>query len=131
MTRAFPRPAGELPPVSGRIERLVAIIGPDAALALCEARGGTAIYIPHPPITPEHQLARLIGVEATMRLAASAEAHAGDMLKVPLGRDWRIAIYRDAGLSHARIALLLGIDENTVHRSLQKQQMTHQLDMFD
>lgn len=134
MTRTFPRPAGELPPPKCAIAELARIIGPEAALVLCEARGGTAIYIPHPPVTPDHQLARLIGVEAAQRLAAREDVptNARDMLKVPLGRHWRAAVYRLAGRSYTEIALLLGIDENSVHRILQQQHMTaSQLDLFD
>ena len=64
-----------LPPLLQDFERL---IGLAATLDLVRARGGLRIFIPTPArVTPEHALAKIIGVEALLELANEfgGEAH--------------------------------------------------------
>lgn len=117
MTREFPRP-DVLPRPIGAIARYAQLIGPEAALKLAEARGGTIIYVPHPPVDDANVLSGVIGVEATAKLA---EAFPGNHLKIPLGREWRAVVYRHAGLSVVSVALLLGCDRGTIQRILRDQ----------
>lgn len=117
MTREYPRP-DVLPRPIGAIARYAQLIGPDAALKLAEARGGTIIYVPHPPVDEANVLSGVIGVEATAKLA---EAFPGNQLKIPLGREWRAVVYRQAGLPVVSVALLLGCDRGTIQRILRDQ----------
>ncbi|WP_323034545.1 hypothetical protein [Pararhodobacter sp.] len=117
MTREFPRP-DVLPRPIGAIARYAQLIGPEAALKLAEARGGTIIYVPHPPVDEANVLSGVIGIEATAKLA---EAFPGNQLKIPVGREWRAVVYRMAGLPVDRVALTLGCDRGTVYRILRDQ----------
>jgi len=118
----------ELPRPIGAIARIAHIIGPAAALALAEARGGTHVYVPKEP-SASCPLVKIVGMEAAVILAA---AYGGDTIKVPVGREWRVMVLRAGETSYARIALSLGIDENTVHRILKQQDMTNrQLRLFE
>lgn len=112
MTREFPRP-DVLPRPIGAIARYAQLIGPEAALKLAEARGGTIIYVPRSLMDDGSVLSGVIGIDA---LAKLVEIHAGNQMKVPVGREWRVLVYRKAGLSVSSVALLLGCDRATVQR---------------
>lgn len=114
-----------LPPPTPEVERLVQVVGPAAALALVEERGGTRIYVPR-AVTP--WLSALIGDDAAAALVA---AYGGEHLPVPVARRWRVRIYRGRDMSHARIARRVGCSEDTVGRILAGEVTGRQLDLFD
>lgn len=95
-------------------QRLVNLIGHDAAIALIERYGGTRIYVPHKPNTV---LTELLGQEAAATLA---KTHGGnEKFKVPLCPDLkRLAALTlwDQGLSAPKIARRIGRHEETVRR---------------
>jgi hypothetical protein len=90
-------------------------IGAAATLALIEAHGGTRVKIPREP-NQGSVLARTIGLDAARGLAAW---RAGETVKVPLAKVWRIRVYRAEGLSYSQIARKLGVGESVVHKYLQ------------
>jgi hypothetical protein len=115
-----------LPPPTDDVSRLVELVGPDAALALVEARGGTRIYVGE--AIEGRTVTDIIGVAAAARLA---EAFGRETIKVPLAREWRILIYKARGLSYRAIALKAGCSENTVWETLSRHRQTNsQLDFF-
>lgn len=116
-----------LPRPIGAIARLAQLLGPEVAFRLAEQHGGTRVYVPHRPAGTE--LARLVGEDGAARMS---ERWPGEQIKVPVAREWRVVAYRCAGHSYDDIAVRLGIDIATVHRILQRQDMTaRQLDFFD
>lgn len=118
----------ELPPPTPEVTRLVSIIGPEATFALIEARSPARIYVPHTP-DPDGELVGIIGLDAALALCKAA---AGEYLKVPVAREWRILAYRAQGRSYLNIARALGCSLNTVWRVLNDHYMTAgQLDLFD
>lgn len=117
-----------LPPVPAELAHLSDHLSPEALLALVEAFGGTALYIPQAP-NQGSPLVRAIGREAAQALAA---ARGGENLKVPLARHWRIRIYRERdGLPYAAIARRLGVTEKAVWENLRAARLTAaQPDLF-
>lgn len=114
------------PPPTDDVARIHDLIGPEAALALIEARGGTRLYIGE--AVEGRTVADIIGQEQAARLA---EAYGRETIKVPLGREWRILVYRSRGLSYRAIALKAGCSENTVWETLARHRQTQtQYDLF-
>lgn len=67
MTHSSTIPIDLLPPLLQKIERLV---GLQAAMALVQQWGGLRVYFPTPDrVTPDHPFAKVIGVEALLKLA--------------------------------------------------------------
>lgn len=66
-------------------------IGVDAALKLVVARGGVGLYVPM-AMTPDHPIARLIGMEAAGKLS---KRYQGERIEIPRAVGWRRAL-RDA-----------------------------------
>jgi DNA-binding transcriptional regulator LsrR (DeoR family) len=89
---------------------LLELIGEAALVRLAEAFGGTRLFVPV-KMTPEHEIAQAIGIEAARALSARL---APDYIKVPLARAHRARQYRAAGRSNAQIARALGITETGV-----------------
>ncbi|WP_029004801.1 helix-turn-helix domain-containing protein [Azorhizobium doebereinerae] len=118
----------KLPPPTDEVARLVAIVGPEAALELIEQRGGTRLFVSSTDVG-------LGGLKAIMGLEGAAklvEACGREYFKVPVAREWRVLVYRSRGLSYAEIARKVGCSENTVWRILNAHAMTGcQLDMFE
>ncbi len=114
-----------LPPAVGDVARLADLIGLEAALALVEAYGGTRVYIPH---EPTEWLADLVGEAAAAILCGT---RSGENLEVPLGRQWRVLVYKAQGLSRSAIARRLVCTESAVGRILRANGLTRpQLDLF-
>lgn len=67
-------------PVGPLIEELEAVIGPAAVTRLCEALGGTKLYVPL-VIEESHPIAEAIGMPAAVALA---EHRYGTMIRPPL-----------------------------------------------
>lgn len=99
--------------MSGRetslIDQLVETIGEDSLIALCEAHGGTRLFVPADPAI----LAPLIGRQAS---AQFSRRFGGVTLRTPLARDRRARHYRALGLSNAAIARKLGLTETGVDK---------------
>lgn len=95
---------------------LVEVIGEAATIALLDAAGGTRVYVPRRAGT-ESLLARMIGAEAADRMVAS---FGGDLLTLPLCREWRALRMYEGGASHAAIARKTGLTERAVYRMTQR-----------
>ncbi|WP_326523957.1 hypothetical protein [Sphingomonas sp.] len=88
------------------------MIGELATIALAEAFGGTRLYIPMRQ-HPDCEIVHAIGIIAAQELS---HRFAPDVIRVPLLRNMRAQHYRDTGLSHAKIAVRLGMTEAGVNR---------------
>jgi len=91
---------------------LRAVLGEEAFVRLCQALGGTRLYVPY-KLPDGHDLVAAIGREAAERLS---RAFAPALISLPLARRERALFYRARGLSNARIALKLGLTERGVSR---------------
>lgn len=98
---------------------LVDVVGLDAALAIVEARGGVAFYV---PVTarPDHWLAGIIGLPALEKLVAYYQ---GDEIEVPrcaaalrAAREQQIAAEYAAGDSNATLARRYGYTERGIRK---------------
>jgi Mor family transcriptional regulator len=106
----------DLPPVTPELKPLAAMLGSrEAVLALIEARGGRKLYLPQGP--ERSALTEILGAAVVERLARQ---WGGDRLRVPLGRAWRIQVYRARGMSIGDIAARLCMTEIGVYRSLRQ-----------
>lgn len=116
-----------LPPPTAECARLVQIMGAEGALALIEWQGGARYYVPK-RFLPEGDLTARLGEAAAKALI---EARAGEYLKVPQAREWRVLIYRERGLSYSDIARKLVCSQDMVWRVLSRHQQTaKQFDLF-
>lgn len=104
-----------LPAPTDDVAMLCRLIGPEATLALVEARGGIKVYIPEQPAGSD--LADIVGLDAAAKLSST---YARDWLRVPLARPWRILCYKAAGLSYKQIALKAGCTDATVWEVLKR-----------
>jgi hypothetical protein len=122
----LPAPWPALPPPTPDVRRFVQALGPDAALAVIEARGGTRLWVPGQ--ATGSTLVQELGEAATLRLV---EAFGRGPIKVPVAREWRVQIYRARGMSYAQIARATGCSETSVHRILAGSGLTvsRQLDL--
>jgi len=91
-------------------------LGAVAFVKLCEALGGTRVYIPV-TISDDHPIAQAIGSEAAERLRRYFYR---DTIRIPLGRDERALHYRANGLSMAKIARKLGMTENSISKMFKR-----------
>ena len=98
--------------MSGLSGDLQGLLGERAFIALCEAFGGTRLYVPH-TIPAGHEIARAIGEPAAERLSRRM---APAQIRVPLARELRARHYRDEGKSFAEIAVKLGLTETGVQK---------------
>ena len=91
---------------------LTGLIGPDAALTLCRAYGGVALYIPK-NIKADSELARIVGLAA---LRVLATVYGGEVVTVPNRR--KAAPRKDkileAGTPAREIALRLDVTQRYV-----------------
>jgi len=114
-------------PPTQDVAGLVELIGPEAALALMEARGGTRLYVSE--AVAGRTITDIIGIDAAGKLASE---YGRDRIKVPLGRVWRILCYRAQGQSYREIALRVGCGEGMVWSVLSRHGGTQkQYDLFD
>lgn len=94
---------------------LTGLIGPDAALALCRAYGGVALYIPK-NIKADSDLARIVGLAA---LRVLATVYGGEVVTVPnrrkaAPRKGKILEMLAAGTPAREIALRLDVTQRYV-----------------
>ena len=102
--------------LSPTLSRLAEVIGLAAALKLCEAFGGTEIYVPM-RVGPDHPVARCVGAEAARGIArAFGAGRSGARIDVPkaddlsrAGRNRAIATAAAAGASKQALARLHGL----------------------
>lgn len=102
------------PPAPAELAFLTDVIGAEATLALIEAFAGTRVYVPS-RVRVHGPLAKAVGQEAA---AALADVHGGCYIVPPAAKRWRTSVYRERGLSYAKIALRIGVSEHTVWRYL-------------
>lgn len=89
-------------------DELLELLGEEDFVRLCEARGGTSLYV-----GDGGHLADELGDEIVAKLC---EFYRRDYIKVPLAREMRARTYRMQGMSNARIAARLGITQRAVER---------------
>lgn len=116
--------------------QLQAILGTDGFIRLCQALGGTRVYVSY-TFRDEHELVEALGRELADKLS---RAMAPATIRVPLARRERALHYRAQGLSDAKIARLLGITENGVGKLFRREtdlpdrpgsgRSAHQLTLF-
>jgi Mor family transcriptional regulator len=99
---------------------IITAIGMPAAMKLVESFGGTRIYLPLPEnVTPDNEIAKVIGVEATRTLA---RLWAQERPSIPLARRHlriivKSEILREKGkLSVPELARKYGTTERTIFR---------------
>lgn len=103
------------------LKELKGVVGPGAALAICAAFGGRALYVPADP-GPDHPLVRLLGESAAKRLCSLL---AGDRLHVPkmdaVTRQLRVKEIhrrRKKGSSVTSLAREFNLTQRRVHQIL-------------
>lgn len=109
-----------LPPPTAEVARLVQIMGAEGALALIEWQAAARYYVPK-TVGADHPLAQAVGLPAAQALVS---AMGSEYLKVPIGREWRIMVYRARGMSYAQIGKALQISQNKVWSVLNKHELT-------
>ena len=104
------------------------LIGDEDFLKILERYAGIRLYMP----LVRGELNRLIGSDNVARLAVY---YGRSYIRVPLARDFRFKMYRQQGLSNAKIALKLGITETAVDKIVARMNARPvkgaQLDMFE
>ena len=98
----------------------------DEFLRLVEEFGGTKLYIPSVP-NPKQRVAQVIGMRAAKRLAREAGS---TYWRIPMARDLRMLHYRDKGMSHRKIARLVGMSVVGVERALKRLRQDAQPDTY-
>lgn len=99
------------------LEDLGQVIGADAVVRLCEALGGTRIYVPR-TIGENHPLAAAIGMKAARSLA---EHYYGTMLELPKAfhrRSRALELAKSGQLTAGQVALQTDYTERHVRRLL-------------
>ncbi|MCC7097290.1 MAG: hypothetical protein IT472_08935 [Thermomonas sp.] len=91
---------------------LLAVLGEDLFIRLCQELGGTRRYIASNP-RADGELIDALGDEGAARLS---EALAPATIRIPLARRERALFYRAQGLSDGRIARRLGMTETGVSK---------------
>ncbi|MFZ5744819.1 MAG: hypothetical protein ACOY7T_10135 [Pseudomonadota bacterium] len=91
---------------------IIRVIGKEAAIALAEEFAGTRLYIPA-NVGDDHPITAAIGREAADKLCAH---YSPTTICVPLLREARAVHHRCKGLSHAKIAVRLGVTEKAIER---------------
>jgi CRP-like cAMP-binding protein len=99
-------------PSGNLCQDLINSIGLDAAIQLAESFAGTRLYFPK-QVKENHAIAEAVGLSAAETLRGM---YVGTTIIVPLMREQRAVRYRNLGMSHARIAVRLGITEKGVAR---------------
>jgi CRP-like cAMP-binding protein len=101
------------------LDAIAGVAGDGAAFALVEARGGRRVYIPHETAATDSELAKIVGLDAALRLAKRY----GPRRFTP-ARRWRlmerVVQLDEHGLSRAAIAERLGCTERAVYGLLER-----------
>lgn len=100
-------------------EQIRGLIGDHLAFQFFNAFAGRRLYI-----STERNLAtKIAAVIGDDAAAVLAEVWWRDFLRVPLAREFRYEMYRQAGLSNGEIATKLGITESAVNRMARRKAM--------
>jgi hypothetical protein len=102
------------------IGTLVGILGKDATFELIAAKGGTRLQVPK-RASDCNSITAIIGATAAEALRRS---FGGDRIALPLAKPWLIRVYRERGLSYARIKRAVGCTEATVFKHLKSMGMS-------
>ncbi len=87
------------------------LLGDDGFLLLIENQGGKRLHI---PVNPNNsQLSDQIGLDNVEKLS---KRYAGDQMRVPLAREFRVRQYRALDISNAKIARRIGMTETGVDK---------------
>lgn len=108
-----------LPPPTPDLAPLAQALGREGLLTLLEKRGGTRL-----PVPSKVGASKLVDELGVAIAAALVEHWGGLVLKVPLGRTWRVEVLRAQGLSYADIATRVGLTEDGVWRILRTSGLT-------
>jgi hypothetical protein len=95
------------------IRRWVRMLGLSRALLLLERLGGLRISVPG-RVRPSGALARDCGIEVAALLVRLKR---NSLVRVPLGRSWRAAVWLAAGYSIGSVAAHLRCTESAVQRA--------------
>jgi hypothetical protein len=98
------------------IAELLEVLGEEAFVKLCQAFGGTRLYVPR-EVQKGHEICEAIGKIAAQKLVQRFSPGA---VRVPLAKRERVLFYRRLGFSHAEIARLVGMGETSVERISQQ-----------
>jgi DNA-binding NarL/FixJ family response regulator len=110
------------------IRWLIDLLGEEAALRLVDVHAGTRFFVPK-TLTARSELVRSTQLDAKV-LAPLVRSLGGELLNLPLCREWRVRIYRSReGLTYSQIAQRLGITERAVWRILNNGGMTAQMEL--
>ncbi|MEE4153237.1 MAG: hypothetical protein V2I27_03680 [Erythrobacter sp.] len=93
-------------------DELREVLGEEGFVQLCQAFGGTRLYVPC-SVRDGHEIIQAIGVEAARKLV---RRFSPTSIRVPLAKRERVLFYRQQGLSHAKIARLMGMCETGVEK---------------
>lgn len=99
-----------LPPPTDDVAVLVDLLGPEAALRLVEARGGSRVYLAEGAV-----LSEIVGLDGA---AALRSRYGASQIKIPIARPWRVLCYLAQGFSRDKTALKAGCGINTVDRTV-------------
>lgn len=95
---------------------LLELLGEECFVKLCQAFGGTRLYVPY-SVRDGHEIIQAIGVEGARKLV---RRFSPATIRAPLSRRTRAVFYRRQGLSNRKIARLLGIGETGVEKLFQR-----------
>ncbi|PHP17649.1 hypothetical protein CG471_21750 [Sphingobium sp. IP1] len=98
------------------LEELSELLSAGQMVRLAEIYAGTRLHIPQ-KATDSHALVQAIGRDGFLKIA---QRFGTDTIKVPLFRELRVNHYRASGMSHAKIALRLGLTEQAVDRIVKR-----------
>lgn len=106
------------PELPGLLARIAEIAGPEAALKIADAKGGTrAYFVAAARLTPSNWLVKAIGMDLAVKIAAELVSDVkGDDIDVPLGTTG--SYLRDQRRRREAVAraLAAGADANTAAR---------------
>lgn len=102
---------------SAQLNDVVDQIGEDAFTRLCEALGGTRIYVPR-TIGATHPIALAIGAAAARQLADYFHGCMLDLPKARLRIERAVELVRDAGLSIGEAARMTDYSQRHLRRVL-------------
>lgn len=106
--------AEDLPLPNRECEKLVKIMGIHAAFCLIETYGGSRLYVPATDLE-KSKLAAVIGLGP---LKSLSEVYGREQIAIPLGKPWRIIVYRSRGMKYSDIARAVSCTERSVNRVL-------------
>lgn len=112
------------------VEELAEVIGQTALVTLCQAFGGTKIYVPA-RIAPNHPIAEAVGVKAATRLAEHYYGTQIDLPKAHVRRQRVMEMAKSGVMTIAEAARACDYTERRVYQLLAEEKADDpQLDLF-